>query len=91
MQLWLAIVLVIVAIVIGWLFTNVISYLEFKNLYTQIMFFLAVFSLITFAVSVFAPQLVQLLPQIVRQGGGSNYYNAFFSVICNIKEIRITS
>lgn len=76
-------IIIIAAIAMGWLFTNIISYLDFKNFYTRIMFFLAVFSLITFAVSVVAPQLVQLLPQIVRQGGGANYYNALFSVICN--------
>lgn len=76
-------IIIIVAIAIGWLFTNIVSYSDFKNLYTRIMFFLAFFSLITFAVSVVAPQLVLLLPQIVRQGGGANYYNALFSVICN--------
>ena len=76
-------IIIIAAIVIGWLFTNVVSYSDFKNLYTRIMFFLAVFSLVTFAISVIAPQLVQLLPQIVRQGGGANYYNALFSVICD--------
>lgn len=76
-------IVIITAIAIGWLFTNVVSYSNFKTLYTRIMFFLAVFSLITFAVSIVAPQLVKLLPQIVRQSGGTNYYNAFFSVICN--------
>ena len=76
-------VVIIAAIAIGWLFINVVSYSDFKNLYTRIMCFLAFFSLITFAISVAAPQLIQLLPQIVRQGGGANYYNALFSVICN--------
>lgn len=76
-------IIIIAAIAIGCLFTNVVSYSDFKNLYTRIMFFLAFFSLVTFAISVIAPQLVQLLPQIVRQGGGANYYNALFSVICD--------
>lgn len=76
-------IIIIAAIAIGWLFTNIVSYSDFKTLYQRIMFFLAIFSLITFAVSVVAPQLVQLLPQIVRQSGGGNYHNAIFSVIFN--------
>ena len=74
-------IIIIVAIAIGWLFTNIVSYSDFKNLYQRIMLFLAIFSLITFVVSVATPQLIRLLPQIVWQGGGLNYYNALFSVI----------
>lgn len=74
-------IIIIEAIAIGWLFANIVPYSDFKRFYVRIMIFLAVFSLITFAVSIVAPQLIRLLPQIVRQEGAKNYYNAFFSVI----------
>ena len=75
-------IIIIVAIVIGWLFTCIVSYSDFKNLYIRIMLFLAIFSLITFTIGVFAPQIAQLLPRIIREGSKINYRNAFFSVIC---------
>lgn len=76
-------IIIIAAIAIGWVFTNVVSYSDFKNIYTRIMFFLAIFSLATFAISIISPQLIQLLPQIKRHDSNSNYYNALLCIICD--------
>ena len=67
--------------VVGYLFTLFVSYQEFKDVFLSIVRFLAVYSLITFALGIILPDLIALLPAVEKNG--TLYYNTVFSVVSN--------
>lgn len=72
---------VIYFLILAYIFTFNIAQKQFIKYFSDIMLFLAVFSLATHIISIAFPAAVELLPTVVRTGGGSGYYNAVFSVI----------
>ena len=67
--------------VVGYLFTLFVSYQEFKDVFLSIVRFLAVYSLITFALGIILPDLIAFLPAVEKNG--TLYYNTVFSVVSN--------
>jgi len=74
---------VIYFLILAYIFTFNIAQKQFIKLFSDIMLFLAVFSLATHIISIAFPAAVELLPTVVRGGGISGYYNAVFSVVSN--------
>ena len=73
-------IIMVAAWSIGYLFTLFVSYQEFKDIFSLLIRFLAVYSLITFAISLIFPDFIYLLPEVVRADGDS-FRNAIFSVL----------
>lgn len=64
---------------IGYLFTLFVSYQEFKEVFLSIVRFLAIYSLVTFALGFIFPSIIELLPSFEKNG--IPYYNAVFSIV----------
>ena len=73
-------IIMVAAFSIGYLFTLFVSYQEFKEIFSLIIRFLAVYSLVAFAISLIFPESIYLLPEVVRADGES-FRNAIFSVL----------
>lgn len=72
-------IIMVVIWVVGYLVVLFVPYEEFKDIFTSIMTFLAIFSLITFAIKLVSVNLFSWLPTIEKNG--VIYYNAFFAII----------
>ena len=72
-------IITVVIWVVGYLVVLFVPYEEFKDVFTSIMTFLAVYSLITFAIKLISVDLFSWLPTIEKNG--IIYYNAVFSII----------
>lgn len=72
-------IIMVAAWSIGYLFTLFVSYEEFKEYFYIIIRFLAIYSLITFVLSVIFPSLMDFLPYVERNG--TSYHNAIFSIV----------
>ena len=72
--------IIAICVFVGFFVTTVFDEKEFIKYYEKILYFLAVYSLITFLIQSFAPQIARFLPLITTRGG-VNYYNSIFSVI----------
>lgn len=67
--------------ILGYFFTLFVSYNEFKALYLAVMKFLAIYSLVTLLLAFIFPNILELFPLIIKNGGV--YHNLIFSVINN--------
>lgn len=72
-------IIMVVIWVVGYLVVLFVPYEEFKDIFTSIMTFLAIFSLITFAIKLVSVNLFSWLPTIEKNG--VIYYNAIFAII----------
>jgi len=72
-------IIMVAAWSIGYLYTLFVSYEEFKEYFYIIIKFLAIYSLITFALSILFPSLMDFLPYVERNG--TSYHNAIFSIV----------
>lgn len=72
-------IIMVVIWVVGYLVVLFVPYEEFKDIFSYIMTFLSVFSLITFAIKLVSVDLFAWLPVIEKNG--VVYYNAIFAVI----------
>lgn len=72
-------IIMVAAWSIGYLYTLFVSYEEFKEYFYIIIKFLAIYSLITFALSILFPSLMDFLPYVERNG--TSYHNAVFSIV----------
>ncbi len=68
-------------VVLAYVFTTNTDQKLFIKYFSDIMFFLAIFSLVTHIISTAFPSVVELLPTVVRGGGVLGYRNAIFSII----------
>lgn len=73
---------------LAYIFSLNIEQKQFIKYFSDIMLFLAVFSLATHIISIAFPAAVELLPTVVRDGGSSGYHNAIFSVINSSYSVR---
>ena len=71
--------ILIICITMGFTVANFVRYSRFKRIYRNFMLFLAIFSLVTFAVSFLFPSLISALP--IAKNDTLTYRNAIFSVI----------
>lgn len=78
-------IIMVAAWSIGYLFTLFVSYEEFKELFYIIIRFLAVYSLVTFVLSILFPNLMDLLPYVERNG--TSYHNAVFSIVSDSRYV----
>ncbi len=72
-------IITVVIWVVGYLVVLFVPYEEFKDIFTSVMTFLAIYSLITFAIKLISVDLFSWLPTIEKNG--VLYYNAVFSII----------
>ena len=72
-------IIMVVIWVVGYLVVLFVPYEEFKDIFSLIMTFLAIFSLITFAIKLVSVNLFSWLPIIEKNG--VIYYNAIFAII----------
>ena len=72
-------IITVVIWVVGYLVVLFVPYEEFKDVFSSIMTFLAIYSLITFAIKLISVDLFSWLPTIEKNG--VLYYNAVFSII----------
>lgn len=72
-------IIMVVIWFVGYLVVLFVPYDEFKNIFSNIMTFLAIFSLITFAIKLVSVNLFSFLPVIEKNG--VIYYNALFAII----------
>lgn len=72
-------IIMLVIWVVGYLVVLFVPYEEFKGTFTSIIMFLAVFSLITFAIKLISVNLFSWLPTVEKNG--VVYYNAVFAII----------
>lgn len=72
-------IIMLVAWCVGYLFTLFVSYEEFKDSFYLIIRFLAIYSLVTFVLSIIFPNLLDFLPYVERDG--TSYHNAVFSIV----------
>jgi hypothetical protein len=72
-------IITVVIWTVGYLTVLFVPYEEFKSIFTSIVAFLAVFSLITFAIKLVSVNLFSWLPTIEKNG--VVYYNAVFAIV----------
>lgn len=74
-------ILLLVPIAVGFLVANSLKFTELIEAFNDVMLFLAVYSLITFAISQVFPELIRALPFLgYRYESTAPMHNAFFSV-----------
>ncbi|MBQ6936112.1 MAG: hypothetical protein IJN49_06115, partial [Clostridia bacterium] len=78
-------IIMVVIWVVGYLVVLFVPYEEFKDIFTSIMTFLAIFSLVTFAIKLVSVNLFSWLPTVEKNG--VVYYNALFAIISSSKFI----
>lgn len=68
---------------VGAVFSIYIDEDEFIEKFNNIVYFLAIYSLIGFIINIFLFSLVEKFPTIYSMNTGITYYNLFFTVVCN--------
>lgn len=71
----------IVPWIVGYFFTLVVSYHEFKSIFLRVVDFLSICSLIAILINLFFPEIFELFPLIVKKG--TIYNNLIFSIVTN--------
>ncbi|RAP74011.1 hypothetical protein [Paenibacillus montanisoli] len=72
-------VIILAAVISGYLFTLSYSFNRFVKIYTNLMYFISIFSLVVFLIVSLYPSILYFAP-IVGQRVGVNVHNLFFSV-----------
>lgn len=69
--------------------SNVFKYNKFKEIFIKLMYFLAIYSLISYGISIVFPKIITLFPILSVAKTGDiidySYYNLFFSVVSTNK------